>query len=107
MSERELGSTIRELLAEGRGILAADESTPTITKRFDQLGIASTDDSPAELQGDAFSFSYARALQGKAWRGEDAQREAAQKALYHRARCTSAAALGKYSADMEHAAPAA
>lgn len=34
-------STIRALLAEGKGILAADESFPTIEKRFKELGIVS------------------------------------------------------------------
>jgi fructose-bisphosphate aldolase, class I len=37
-------STIQALLAEGKGILAADESFPTIEKRFKELGIASTED---------------------------------------------------------------
>lgn len=34
--------TIQKLLATGRGILAADESTKTITKRFEALGLTST-----------------------------------------------------------------
>ena len=38
-------STIRELTRPGKGILAADESGPTITKRFNALGIESTDES--------------------------------------------------------------
>ena len=33
------------MVQPGKGILAADESTGTITKRFDKLGIASTEDS--------------------------------------------------------------
>jgi fructose-bisphosphate aldolase class I len=40
-----LEDTARELVAPGRGILAADESTPTITKRFEKLGIVSTEES--------------------------------------------------------------
>lgn len=36
-------STVREVLAEGKGILAADESFPTIGKRFEELGIPSTE----------------------------------------------------------------
>ncbi len=36
-------STIRALLAEGKGILAADESFPTIERRFKELGIASNE----------------------------------------------------------------
>ncbi len=38
-------TTARELVAPGKGILAADESTGTIKKRFDQIGIDSTEDS--------------------------------------------------------------
>ena len=52
-------------------------------------------------------FSYARALQGpvmQAWRGDRANVEAAQKALYQRARLNSEAMLGRYSSDMEQAA---
>lgn len=33
------------LVAEGKGILAADETVPTLTKRFDSLGIPSTEQS--------------------------------------------------------------
>jgi len=36
--------TARELVAPGKGILAADESTGTIEKRFDQIGVGSTED---------------------------------------------------------------
>jgi fructose-bisphosphate aldolase, class I len=43
MSET-MRATARELVGPGRGILAADESTGTIKKRFDQIGIASTEE---------------------------------------------------------------
>src|SRR4026208_154623 len=36
--------TPRELVAPGKGILAADESSGTIKKRFDQIGLESTED---------------------------------------------------------------
>jgi fructose-bisphosphate aldolase class I len=36
--------TARELVAPGKGILAADESTGTIEKRFDQIGVGSTEE---------------------------------------------------------------
>ena len=52
-------------------------------------------------------FSYARALQGpvmQIWRGDRANVEAAQKALYQRAKLNSEAMLGRYSSDMEQAA---
>jgi fructose-bisphosphate aldolase class I len=35
----ELQATIRDMVQRGKGILAADESTPTITKRFQAVGI--------------------------------------------------------------------
>jgi len=38
-------STARELVAPGKGILAADESTGTIRKRFDSIGVESTEES--------------------------------------------------------------
>ena len=40
----DLHETARALVAEGKGILAADESTGTIKKRFDSIGIESTED---------------------------------------------------------------
>ena len=52
----------------------------------------------------ALSFSFGRALQQPAleiWRGEEANVPAAQKALFHRARCNQAARRGKYDAAME------
>jgi len=50
------------------------------------------------------TFSYSRAIQQPAleiWRGNDANVSAAQKALYHRIKCNSAARRGEYSAAME------
>jgi fructose-bisphosphate aldolase class I len=41
----ELESTIGKIAVRGKGILAADESTPTITKRFEACGIESTEES--------------------------------------------------------------
>src|SRR5271154_4886387 len=41
----ELNKVAEAMVAPGRGILAADESTGTITKRFDTLGVVSTADS--------------------------------------------------------------
>src|SRR5947208_5946224 len=44
MDVQELEATARALVAEGRGILAADESTSTIKKRFDSIGVESTEE---------------------------------------------------------------
>jgi fructose-bisphosphate aldolase class I len=40
----ELEATARAMVAPGRGILAADESSPTIKKRFDSIRVESTED---------------------------------------------------------------
>jgi fructose-bisphosphate aldolase class I len=50
------------------------------------------------------TFSYGRALQDEAldaWHGERENVPAAQHAFYHRAKCDSAAALGRYDRTME------
>ena len=43
-TQDELQATIAKLIRPGKGILAADESLPTIAKRFQPLGIANTDE---------------------------------------------------------------
>jgi fructose-bisphosphate aldolase, class I len=53
------------------------------------------------------SFSYGRALQApalNAWKGAEANVEAGQMALYHRAKLNGAACAGRYSEEMESAA---
>ena len=53
MSITALNATARALVAPGKGILAADESSGTIKKRFDSIGIESTEDQPPRLPRDA------------------------------------------------------
>jgi fructose-bisphosphate aldolase class I len=53
----------------------------------------------------ALTFSFARAIQQPAmeiWNGKDENIAAAQHALYHRAKCDSAARRGKYNTAMEN-----
>src|SRR5437870_4719227 len=45
MAAPDLESTARALVAEHKGILAADESDGTIKKRFDSIGVESTEES--------------------------------------------------------------
>jgi fructose-bisphosphate aldolase class I len=45
MTGHNLESVALTLVAEGKGILAADETIPTLTRRFDTLGIRSTEQS--------------------------------------------------------------
>src|SRR5262245_42463485 len=44
MKAADLETTAQALVAPGKGILAADESTPTITKRFQAVRLASTEE---------------------------------------------------------------
>jgi fructose-bisphosphate aldolase, class I len=44
MDVQQLQSTAKALVAEGKGILAADESTGTIKKRLDSIGVESTEE---------------------------------------------------------------
>ena len=44
MAAQDLETTARELVAPGKGILAADESDGTIKKRFDSIGVESTEE---------------------------------------------------------------
>src|SRR3954470_12692566 len=43
-SAQDLAATARALVATGKGILAADESNPTIEKRLKSVGVASTEE---------------------------------------------------------------
>jgi fructose-bisphosphate aldolase class I len=45
MAAQELYDTALEIVSDNRGILAADESTGTIKKRFDSIGVESTEES--------------------------------------------------------------
>lgn len=56
------------------------------------------------------TFSFSRAIQQPAldaWKGEDANRAAAQRILYHRARCNGMAQRGQYGPDVESSRPPA
>ena len=43
------------IVSDGKGILAADESTPTCTKRFDSIGVESTEDNRRDYRELLFS----------------------------------------------------
>src|SRR3954447_4360785 len=44
MNGNEMQTTAQALVAPGKGILAADESTPTITRRFQTIGLPCTEE---------------------------------------------------------------
>ncbi len=128
MVDEQLIWVARDLVAPGKGILAADESLGTIKKRFAQISLECTEDTrrayrhmlfsapsieeypnamKRELHPWQLSFSYARALREPAlaaWRGDPANVREAQRIFLHRARCNSAARYGRYSEELEKAA---
>lgn len=56
-TQEELSTTIRDLVQPGKGILAADESHPTIAKRFKAVGVESSEDMRREYRSLIFSAS--------------------------------------------------
>jgi fructose-bisphosphate aldolase, class I len=58
MTSPAMESTIEALLVRGKGILAADESSPTIAKRFADIHLASTEES----RMDKFVFPIATSV---------------------------------------------
>jgi fructose-bisphosphate aldolase class I len=61
-TEDELQATIAVITAPGKGILAADESMPTITKRFKALGIESTEETRRAYRALMFTTPGAEAF---------------------------------------------
>jgi fructose-bisphosphate aldolase class I len=59
MNLTELNKVANAMVAPGRGILAADESSGTIKKRFDQIGVESTADSRRDYRELLFSANDA------------------------------------------------
>jgi fructose-bisphosphate aldolase, class I len=60
MNTTELSTTARALVAKGRGILAADESTSTIKKRFDGIKLESTEENRRAYREMLFTASGAQ-----------------------------------------------
>ncbi|MGH2763636.1 MAG: class I fructose-bisphosphate aldolase [Thermoleophilaceae bacterium] len=92
----------RSVPAEVPGIvfLSGGQDDRVATERLDAINRLGPQ--PWEL-----SFSFGRALQASAlaaWRGKPANREAAEGAFIHRARCTAAARRGEYSPALERKA---
>jgi fructose-bisphosphate aldolase class I len=59
MMSHDLGSVAAGLVADGKGILAADESIATLTRRFDKPGIPSTEQSRRAYREMLFTTSGA------------------------------------------------
>jgi fructose-bisphosphate aldolase class I len=79
--------------------LSGGQSPELASARLNEMNVRSKTQLPWAL-----TFSFARAIQQPAvemWRGNDANTQAAQQILDHRARCDRAARRGKYTASME------
>ena len=99
------GATVRCLLravpaaVPGIAFLSGGQSGELASARLNAMNVRFKSRLPWAL-----AFSFARAIQQPAleiWQGEEAHVSAAQRALYHRARCNSAARRGEYNAAME------
>ena len=53
----ELNNIVLKILGNGKGILAADESTGTMTKRLDSVGVPSTPENRLQFRETLFSSS--------------------------------------------------
>jgi len=60
MAAKDLHETAKALVAEGKGILAADESDGTIKKRFDSIGVESTEENRRAYRGLLFTTEGAK-----------------------------------------------
>ena len=56
MNRSELERIAKAMVAPGRGILAADESSATIKKRFDKISLESTEESRRTYREMLFTY---------------------------------------------------
>jgi fructose-bisphosphate aldolase, class I len=83
----------------GIAFLSGGQSPELASARLNAMNVRFKNKLPWEL-----SFSFGRAIQQPAldiWHGKEKNVPEAQKALYHRAVCSSAARQGKYNSEME------
>ena len=55
MDTNKLSAIAKKLVSKNKGVLAADESSPTIQKRFDSIGIESTENNRRDYRELLFS----------------------------------------------------
>jgi len=99
------GATVRTLsravpaAVPGIAFLSGGQSAELASARLNAMNVGFKSRLPWAL-----TFSFSRAIQQPAleiWQGKEANVPAAQQALYHRAKCNSAARRGEYNAAME------
>ena len=64
MNVKELNAVAKAMVGKGKGILAADESSPTIKKRFDSIATASTEENRRRYREMLFTAKGAEAYIG-------------------------------------------
>ncbi|HEX6313033.1 MAG TPA: class I fructose-bisphosphate aldolase [Acidimicrobiia bacterium] len=72
-----LNEVARAIVAPGKGILAADESSGTIKKRFDSIGVESTEDNRRDYREMLFRADVADAISGVILYDETIRQQAA------------------------------
>ncbi len=83
----------------GVAFLSGGQSAELASARLNAMNVRWRSKAPWVL-----TFSYSRAIQQPAldtWKGQESNIAAAQKALYHRAKCNSMARRGEYRDEME------
>lgn len=88
----DLGSIAAALVAKGRGILAADETVPTLTKRFNALGIQTAWAKAVEDRLFIWARTPGPGAEGVAWARREPKDGSAGP--LPPARCTGAASVG-------------
>ena len=78
MTSQNLESIAESLVAGGKGILAADETVATLTKRFDTLGIKSTEDSRRTYREMLFTLPAAEFISGAIMYDETIRQKSSQ-----------------------------
>jgi len=84
----------------GVAFLSGGQSAQLASARLNAMNVRWRSKAPWAL-----TFSYSRAIQQPAmdtWKGKEINGVAAQKALYHRAKCNSMARRGEYRDEMEN-----
>jgi fructose-bisphosphate aldolase class I len=101
VADATLGCLLRAVPAAVPGVafLSGGQTSELASARLNAMNVRFKGRAPWAL-----TFSFSRAIQRPAldiWRGQEANRQAAQQSLVHRARCNRAARRGEYGAAME------
>jgi fructose-bisphosphate aldolase class I len=101
VADATLGCLLRAVPAAVPGVafLSGGQTSELASARLNAMNVRFKGRAPWAL-----TFSFSRAIQRPAldiWRGQEANRQAAQQSLVHRAMCNRAARRGEYGAAME------